>query len=452
MSLTKDLIEFIVALDYDDLNSAAVDATRKIVIDTTAAALAGSAAAGVRPVYELTKAWGGAPESSVLVYGNRLPVFQSAFLNSMMAHALDFDDIHATVAVHASCSVVPTALAMSECLKGVGGRDFVTAVVLGIEIASRLGMTIIEQERGWHLSAVCGALANAAVAGKLMRLGGDEMRHALGIAYSQSSGTLQSLIDGTLTKRMQPGFAAKSGVVSAFLAKSGLTGPDGFLEGTYGFFKLYFSGRCRPDALTQGLGRDFEVNHIGSKPYPCCRLAHTAIDATLDLLAENEFSLDEVSAIDVEGSAAMHTMCGKPYQVSASSEIDAQFSLQYLLILTLLKGRIAIDDFSPAAVRDPAIIRHTAKVSVGISPDIHNRWGTNVVVKTTDGRTLSKRVDIPRGQPENPMSWDEYVDKFKTCSSYAAKPLRPENIDLFIQHVQSLERMDDVATLTGLIS
>ena len=451
MSLTNEFVEFMVALQFDDLSKEAVASTKKAIIDTLGVALAGSSAAGVAPAVGLVREWGGKPESTVLVYGEKLPVFQSAFANSMMAHALDFDDIHDKVAIHASCSVVPTALAMSECLGGLHGKDLITAIVLGVEVASRLGLSILEQERGWHLSAVCGTVANAAVAGKLLGLDSNKMLNALGIAYSQASGTLQSLVDGTLTKRMQPGFAARSGIFSAFLARNGLTGPANFLDGKFGLFNLFFGNNCAPEAITDKLGSHFEINNLGSKPYPCCRLTHTAIDAVLNLIAEEEFSLDEVQSIDVYGSSAMNTMSGKPYKVSATSEIDAQFSLQYLLISAILKRWIRIDDFSSEAVRNPKVTSQTDKVKIHVSPEIKNRWGAIVKVEKKDGRILSRRVDIPKGQPENPMTWDEYVEKFKSCANYAAKPLKPENLNQWVHQVETLESIENVDGLAQLL-
>ena len=452
MNIQQVLSDFIVSLDFEDLSKESIISAKKILIDTIAVALAGSSAAGVRPVFKVVKEWGGKPESTVLVHGLKVPVYQSAFVNSMMAHALDYDDIHTKVAVHASCSVVPTVFSMSEYLTKLKGTDFVTAIVLGIEIASRLGLCILEQEKGWHLSAVCGSIANAAVAAKLLKLDADKIIHAMGIAYSQAAGTLQALVDGTLTKRMQPGFAAKSGIVSAFLAKNGLTGPYHFLNGRYGFFNLYFSNNCDPEALTKNIGRDFEINHIGAKPYPCCRLAHSAIDAILDLKAAEDFAIDEVRRVTVHGSPAMLTMCGKPYKVTENSEIDAQFSLQYLIPRVILNRRIRIDDFSKDAVRNPVISANAKKITVKVSPEIKNRWGTIVEVEKLNGQHLTRRIDEPKGQPENPMSWDEYLDKFHLCSQHAEKPLDQEKLNQFIQRIEKLETLSDTSKIVTFLT
>ena len=451
MHPASELIDFITETNFESLPQASVEATKKLLIDTMGVAIAGSSSAGIEPVVTQSQEWGGNPESTIWVYGIKLPTYQSAFVNSMMAHALDFDDIHGKVAIHAGSSVIPTAVAICESMKALSGKDLVTAIVVGVEVASRLGLSILEPEKGWHLSAVCGTFAAAAVAGKLLGLDSRKMRHALGMAYSQTAGTLQSLIDGTLTKRMQPGFAARSGILSAYFAKKGLTGPSNFLEGPYGFIKLYFNDKWDPNAIRKDLGIKFEITNIASKPYPCCRLSHTAIDAILSLLKESPFTLNEVQTINVYGSDAMVKLCGKPYTISDNSEIDAQFSLQYHVILALQHRHIRIKDFSKEAVRDRHIVNQTRKVNIHVSPDIDNRWGTIVEVKKKNGDILSKRVDVPKGQPENPMEWQEYVEKFRDCSRYAVSPLNADHLTRFIKTVEFLENIENIETLTELI-
>lgn len=451
MTLTKTLIDFIVETEFKDFSNKIIEATKKLLIDTIGVALAGSGAAGVEPTVNLVRQWGGKAESTIWVFGDKLPSIHTAFLNSMMAHALDFDDTHGNIGIHAGSSVIPTALAMAECVQDLNGRDLIASIVLGVEVASRLGLSILEQDKGWHLSATCGTFASSAVAGKLLGLDREKMWNALGIAYSQTSGTLQPVIDGALTKRMQPGFAARSGILSAFFARNGLTGPKDFLEGRYGFFKLYQSDMFDSYALTEKLGSTFEILNLATKPYPCCRLAHAAIDAILGIMEESSFSLEEVDKIDVYGSQAMKELCGKPFQIGVNSEVDAQFSLPYIMTSVISRKRIEIEDFSRESVRDPSLAQHTKKVNIIVSPDISTRFAARVEVRMKNGNTLSKRIDTPKGQPDNPMSWEECVEKFNRCSTYAVKPLNRDHLNKFIQKVKSLEDITHVAELVQFL-
>jgi 2-methylcitrate dehydratase PrpD len=452
MGLTGTVIDFIVETDFKDLSKEVVEATKKLFIDTTGVALAGSRAAGIEVTLNLLRKWGGRAESTVWVFGDKLPSLHAALMNSMMSHALDFDDTHGKLAIHAGASVIPTALAMAECTKQVSGKDLITAIVIGVEIASKLGLSILEQDKGWHLSATCGTFASSAVAGKLLGLDRQRMGNALGIGYTQASGTLQSAIDGSLTKRMQPGFGARSGILSALLAREGITGPENFFEGPYGFFKLYQDDRYDPQVLIKKMGIPFEIMNLATKPYPCCRLAHSPLDALFIMLKESDLDLEEVETIDVYGSQAMKTLCGKPFRVGEDSEIDAQFSLPYIMVSAIEKKAVDIENFSREAVHNSLLAPHTKKINVIVSDDVSSRWSARVVVKKKNGQIFSKIVDAPKGQPENPMSWEECVEKFNRCSMVAAKPLNQERLKQFIQGVEDLENIDSVQELIQLLT
>lgn len=451
MTLTNLIVDFIVDTEFKDLPKQPPEATKKLLIDTIGVALAGSGAARVKPTIELMREWGGKGESTLWVYGDRLPSPHAAMINGMMAHALDFDDTHANVGIHAGASVIPTALAMAECVQGVNGRNLIASIVLGVDIASRLGLSILEPDKGWHLTMTCGTFASAAVAGKLLRLDREKVWNALGIAYSQTAGTLQSVIDGALTKRIQPGFTARAGILSAFLAAKGITGSRDFFEGKYGLFPLYHSNGYDSRVVTKNLGSTFEISNLAIKPYPCCRCAHAPIDAILDMIEETNVSLEEVDKIDVYGSQAMKDLCGKPFEVGKDGQVDAQFSLQYLMVSAISRKRVGIEDFSREAVQDISLASHTKKVKVIVPPDISTRFAARIEVKKKNGDVLSKRVDFPKGQPENPMNWEECVEKFKRCSTYAAKPQNQDRLDRFIQKVQSLEEMDRPAQLVEFL-
>jgi 2-methylcitrate dehydratase PrpD len=452
MSLTRTVIDFVVEADFRDFSKEVVEATKKLLIDTIGVALGGSGAAGVEATMNLLRQWGGNAESTIWVFGDKLPSLHAAFMNSMMVHALDFDDTHGKVAIHSGATVIPTALATAESVKQVSGKDLITAIVVGVEVASKLGLSILEQDKGWHLSATCGTFASSAVAGKLLGLDHQRMGNALGIGYTQTSGTLQSAVDGSLTKRMQPGFSSRSGILSALLAREGITGPEHFFEGPYGFFKLYQDDRYDPQVLIKKMGLPFEIVNLATKPYPCCRLAHSPLDALFRIMEASELTLDDVEAINIYGSQAMKTLCGKPFQSGVSSAIDAQFSLSYIMVSAIARKVVGIDNFSREAVRNPVLAPHTQKVNVFVSPDIRDRFAARVEIKRKDGSLLTGSVDIPKGQPENPMSWEECVEKFNRCSMVAAKPLNQERLKQFIQGVEDLENIDSVQKLIQLLT
>ena len=168
-------------------------------------------------------------------------------------------------------------------------------------------------------------------------------------------------------------------------------------------------------------------------------------------MEETNLSLDEIDSIAIHGSQAMEELCGKPYQVGKHSEIDAQFSLSYILASTISRKGVEIENFSREAVRDQSLAPHIKKINVVVSPDISSRFACRIEIRMKNGNVLSKRVDTPKGQPENPMSWEESVEKFRRCSKYAAKPLNPENLEQFIQRLRSLEDISDSANLVQFL-
>ena len=199
MDKIYEVVRYVLATDYDDLSKQVVERTKQCFIDTIGVILAGSSALGCREVVEQVKYWGGREESTILVHGGKVPSFFAAFINSMMAHARDFDDTHEEGSVHPSASVIPIGIAVTEQMGGVDGKKFITAIAIGIDLVCRLGLSI-RTLQGWHLSGICGGIGSVATAGKLLGLGEDQLWNAFGIAYAQTTGNSQGRRDGAIDR------------------------------------------------------------------------------------------------------------------------------------------------------------------------------------------------------------------------------------------------------------
>ncbi|MFH1486358.1 MAG: MmgE/PrpD family protein, partial [Chloroflexota bacterium] len=200
---------------YSDIPVEAVEATKKDIIDTLGTTMAGSAAAGGREIAELMRESGCGGKSTILVYGGKVCAENAAMANGSMGHALDYDDTHDAAILHVGVTTVPAAFAIAEQIGRVNGRDFITAVTLGIDVICRLGLANKEgpaEPGGWILTPLYGYFGAAIAAGKLLGLDEVGLINAMGIAYSQTAGNHRCIDDGALTKRMQAGFAAKGGV------------------------------------------------------------------------------------------------------------------------------------------------------------------------------------------------------------------------------------------------
>jgi 2-methylcitrate dehydratase PrpD len=334
-----------------------------------------------------------------------------------MSHALEYDDLHRELPLHAGTIVVPAALALADACPETTGAELTTAIVAGTEIAARLARATRSYRgkvgfRGWNPTSVVAGFGAAAVAARLLGLDADGIARAMGIAYAQASGNQQCIADGGLVKRMQPGFVAEAGVRAAYLARAGITGAVDALEGRNGFFRVYEQGDYDPAALTDGLGHGFEIERLAFKRYPVCGMAHPAIDSLRELLAQPGFSREEVAAIAVEGSGFVVDMVGRPYRPGPSPEVDAQFNLAYCLAAAWETGTVSLADLEPARTLDPGRRERADAIPVTLDTALEGKWTSRVRVRNRAGAEISRVREAAASQREAPLTRAELVAKF----------------------------------------
>ena len=450
--LTYDLAGNVAKVKYDDLPEDAVEITKKFILDTLATTLAGSSAPGCEIVVNQVKDWGGKEESTILVYGGKAISENAALANSMMAHALDLDDTHDEAVIHSYVSVLPAALAMAERDGGVNGKNLITAVTLGVDLMCRLGLASFGHD--WVYSSTMAYFGATVAAGKILGLNKDELHHAMGVAYSQCAGNLQCIKDGGLVKRMQPAFAARAAILSSILAQNGITGATEVFEGQFGFFPSYHRGKYAREAAVKELGRVFEGVNSSIKLYPCCRYTHGSIDATLNIVKENDISPDDVVEVVSHVAQDAYNLVGKPFEIRESPQVDAQFSIPYTVSVAIAKKNVFIDDFFEEKIKgDTQVLQLANKVRVVVDQEPIAKGLTPCVVdiKTKDGKVYSERIEILRGDPRKPVSMEEVAQKFRRCAAFSAKPISKENIEAIIRTVSNLESVADVSSIVSLV-
>jgi len=456
MDVAFTLAENVVRVGYDDLTPVAVDMTKKDILDVLGVAMAGSAALGVAEVAGLFKDWGGKKESTVIGFDCMLPAVSAALVNGMMSHALDYDDGHDKSMVHAAASVVSAAFAVAQRKGGVNGKEFITAVALGVDLMSRMAMGAKTNLRvsGWVYSSIFGYFGAAAAAGKILGLDKEKMVNALGITYSQTAGSFQSIADAVLTKRAQLGFAARAGVFSALLAERGITGPTNCIEGEYGIYNNYIKGEYDPNAVIAGLGKRFEIEGMGFKAYPSCGYTHGPIFSTLTLMKENGIKPDDVLEISIAtGRNAADLFEPSERKRRPPVVPDAQFSIPYTVGVAVIKGNVGIGDFTPEAIKDERVLAVAQKVNPIILPELTKREvdPSIVEIKTKDGRQFSMRMDNRKGTPENPMSPEEFADKFRDCLAHGRKRISKQKTEKIMQLLMNLEDVEDVGVVIRML-
>jgi len=342
-----------------------------------------------------------------------MPCPHAAFVSSVFIHALDFDDTLDEAAMHCYASVLPAALSLAEA-RHASGRQLITVVALGVDLTCRLGVAI-KTPLSWVRTATCGSFGATAAAGKVLNLKQQDLRNAFGVVYSQTSGNMQCLLDGGLSKRMQPGFSARAGVLSALMAEEGITGARNVFEGRFGFFNLYEHRAYDREECLEGLGEEFFGMKLSIKPYPCCRMTHSSIDAALAIREKYGFNFEEVDRVEIFVCDMSREMVGGPFEARENPQVDAQFSIPYTVGVALTKGKPFIKDFDDAVVRSEQRKLVASRISVltDKSIDVRDIKTATIHVFLKNGELLTHRINVPKGHPENPVSWEECKEIFR---------------------------------------
>jgi 2-methylcitrate dehydratase PrpD len=445
------IIEHLGRTQPEDLSRELVETTNKFILDSIGVAIAGWKAPGCAEAIALLKEWGGKPEAIVMCHGGKIPSPWAAMANSMMMHALDFDDTLDDSALHAYVSVLPAALACAQAVGGVSGLRLIASVALGVDLVCRLGLATV-RPLSWIRTATCGTFGAAAAAGYVLGLDAEGLQRALSVAYSQTAGNAQCLVDGGLVKRIQPAFSAKAGVLSAFLAARGVTGSADFLEGQYGFFNLYEGGDYRRERLLEGLGENFLGMQLSIKPYPSCRMTHASIDAALSLREQYSINPGTVNEIIVSVSPMSHSMVGSSFVIRTNPQVDAQFSIPYTVATAMLNGDVCLEHFEEDAIRDTRIHNYSRKVVVLTDPGLPDRDMSHATMEIrTQGEVFKTATEAMKGSPGNPMSVDECRAKFKKCVAYSKNETIAAGSGRIVETILGLSSLPDIRMLTDLL-
>jgi len=419
--ITEELAAFCNGLSYDGLPAEALEAARRFALDFSGVALRGSLEPSSRVAAEaVTRLAPVGPVGSTMIgYSGRTTPQYAALLNGTSLHGLELDDTHPEGGIHIGGTVFATAFAVAERV-GATGADVLTAAVAGYEVAGRLAMALpltAHAAHGFHSTGTCGVFAAAVVASRLLGLTTGQMVNALGIAGSQTAASLEYRTEGAWTKRLHPGWAAHSGIVAAELARAGFTGPHRIIEGRAGFLRSY-SDSPKPEIVLAGIGEDYQVLHTAMKIHSACRHSQAALDGVLDIVLRHDIRPDDVERIRIGIFRNALTSVAEPEARKRRPQtvIDAQFNIFFAAAAAILWRRVTVADYTPDCLNDPALLALIDRVDCAADPELDNLfprlWPAKVEIALKDGRSFETRVDHPRGDPENPVSWGEVVAKF----------------------------------------
>lgn len=439
--LVEVLAARVAGLAWDALPPEIVRMAKRCVLDTLGSALHGTATPEAAALAAAADDLG--PGGPCTVWGTTrtAPPPVAALLNGTHAHLRELDDIGG--GGHASACQLPAALAAAE-LAGASGRDVLLGLVAGHEVSSRLTdaasydvMTL----HGWHTTGIYGSLGATAAAARALGLDARATAHALGLCASFTGGIWAYMADGAMSKRLHPGKAAETAVVAAVLARHEITGPAWALEAEWGgLFPTCVPGEARPEAVRERLDDGFRIVRKGFKLYPVCWGIASAADAVLGLRATHRLALDDVVRVRITLSEMSRRMIGGR---RVDSVLDAQMSLPWSVACILVRGRLTLAEFGPAALADPLVRTTMERIELVVDPAAHGERQT-VEIDTHDGRRLRDRVETPRGHWDNPLTDAELTDKFLELAAPVLGNAAPAA-------AAAVEALDAAPTVKGLL-
>ena len=435
---------------------------RRRTTDIIGIALAASGMEPARIVGGVIEDRGGKEQAGVVGRGERYPAASAALMNGTLAHSLDYDDTHLPSVLHPSAAVVPAALAAAEA-SGAKGWDLLAAVAAGNELVVRVGMAGYDPalgnsiffEKGLHATSIAGTIGAALAAAMAYGLGEEELGHAVAISASMGAGIIEANRTGGTVKRIHCGWAAHSGITAAELAARGLTGPPTAFEGRFGFLQAYLDDKADAEALTRGLGGQWEVMRTFFKPYPANHFTHAGIDAAISL-REQGLDIEEIEVIELGVASPVLRTIARPEDEKAHPKTGyaAQFSGPFTVATALVGGGglgVCLDDFTDEDVEDPVKLDLASRVRCFADEEcgriFPNQFPAVLRVRLKNGEVRVSRVSHNRGGPENPLSEEELEVKFRTN---AGRVLPAEQVEELRRTLEGLGESDTVGDVTRL--
>lgn len=441
--------------NFEDLPSEVVKATKRSVLDTIGVILAGSGTTpGILGLIELIMDADGKKESTIFVFGGRVPAWMAAFANGAMAHTLDYDDLHYDAHCHPGTSTLPAALAIAERVGKIEGKRFIAAIALGQDLMARMGLSLRGKPKFFR-TPVLGTFAATATVGKILGLNQEKLVNAFGIALGQAGETYELRWGvGSDLAGMYPAFPAQAGVLSALMAEKGITGPKNSFEGAAGLFNCHFNGQYDREVLLADLGKKFEGVNTSVKAWPACGATHTSIDATLSIVNEDDIRPEDVEEVTVFVSDSTRTLT-EPLEgrQKPSTTLDAKYSLPWTVAAAIARRNVVLRDFTEEGRKDPVTLALAHKVTPKYDASL-NFEGTcrgMVEIKTKDGKSYCRRSDYPYGHVSKPLTDDAVITKFMDCASLAARPVRKATLEKIIAIVGRLDELPDVSQIAELL-
>lgn len=426
---SRGLVEFVRELRFADLPADVVRHTERLLLDLVGVAAAGSRtpSSAITGAFAAAQMCGDTVRARMLFDGRRVSVAGAAFAGASTIDAFDGHDGHRLTKGHAGVAVLPALLAYVDGATARGtadGREFLTCLCIGYEVATRAGIALHASVSDYHCSGAWNALACAAIGARLLGFDQHRFRHALGIAeYFGPRGQILRVCEVPTMVKDGSGWGALAGVSAALLARDGFTGAPALTVEA-------------PDACVHwdDLGTRWRIREQYIKPYPVCHWAQQAIAAALALQRAHGFAADDIAGVSIETFAeavALGSGCALPRTTE-----EAQYSLPFPVAAALVFGRVGADEIAAPGLADARVQRLLGAMTLIEDPVFSSRFPAErwarVGVTLRDGRTLRSAPAQTRGIPEHPLGDDEVVAKYRGLARPVLGEARAARIETMV--------------------
>jgi 2-methylcitrate dehydratase PrpD len=418
---TADLAQFCATLRGEDVPPTIRERARYLLLDHLAVTLRGSLLPSSLATYAMVQAMNCSSNEASTIFGRdeRAEAAWAALANGVAAHGLEMDDVENRSSLHPGVVIFPATLALAEQLAS-SPAEIYAAVVAGYEVTLRVGAALdpaAAYERGFHPTAICGALGAAAASARLLKLSAQQTEMALGIAGSMAAGSMAYLHDGAWTKRLHPGWSSHAGIIAARLAEAGFIGPTAILESRYGFLAAY-SSNSNAGKLERDPNDNYAIMDVSLKPYACCRYMHGPIDCLLEIKRNHAPDPQHIARVRCGVLTGGRGLIADPIEQKrrASNIVEGQFSMPFGAAVALVTGQAGLPVFTGEWLQNAEVRELMQKVECYTSPDLDDyypaEWRASASVEMDNGQAYRAQVRYALGDPHNPLTWEQLEARF----------------------------------------
>ena len=445
---TKTLAKFAAELEFNKIPENILNYLKLLFLDGVGCCIHGNTLEWTKILEEVVTNKEDYNQCSIIGTNKKTTLLNAVLINSTAGHGFESDDIHRESILHPNSIVVPVSINVAEKMGNINGKKFLTSVVAGYEVATRIGSAAGTELllRGFHPQGTHGTIAAAITAGKLMDFSTDQMVHAIGIAGSLGAG-LMAAQEGAMVKRLHSGRAAQAGVLAAQLSAKNFTGIQNIVEADYGGFLSSFSGKNDFNRSIRNLYKEWECMNTGIKPYASVTSIHTALDCLKNIMKKNNISVKNIKNIKAKISHPTYVHCAWNYK--NHNITSAQMNIYYGLALIALEGELFVNQFSKDKISNPEILNFMKKITAEVDPKIESlghefRHMASIELTTNDNKKFNHTEKYRKGSPENPLTKDQIISKFKSLASYSYDETQVSKIKEKIENIELSNNIENL--------